>query len=224
MRKIALLLHVFLILFLTTTSQSRIQLSIDAGPTFTSKITYQNCTGHIEPAITPSVALLYKINSNFGLELKFASLISPTSYLSNDSNNIVKIYTTSHIVLQHLLAGFNYFVSSKRLHPYVGLLLGGSYAQTKEVEPQSLIYSFSLGFQTGATLNLSSWIALNLNGYVLETPGVYNNTSYFNVADDGSGFPSFIVGNPSKATITQWNINIGVVVNLGKKVRNSESL
>jgi hypothetical protein len=67
-------------------------------------------------------------------------------------------------------------------------------------------------------------IALKLNGYVLKTPGVYNNTSYFDVADDGSGFPSFIVGNPSKATITQWNLNIGIVVNLGKKWRNSESL
>src|SRR4030095_3113624 len=118
MGKIALLFHLFVILFLHATSQSRMQLSIDVGPTFTSKIRYQNCTGHIEPAITPSFALLYKVNSYFGLELKFVSLIGPTSYLDNDSNNIVKIYTTSHIVLQHLLAGFNYFVPSKRIHPY----------------------------------------------------------------------------------------------------------
>ena len=222
MRKIALL-YLLVILFLTATSQSRMQLSIDAGPTFTSTIRYQNCTGHIEPAITPSFALLYKVNSYFGLELKFASLIGPTSYLNNDSDKIVKIYTTSHIVLQHLLAGFNYFVPSKRIHPYVGLLLGGSYAETKEIEPQSFIYNFSVGFQTGATLNLSSLLALKLNGYVLKTPGVYNNTSYFDVANDGSGFPSFIVGDPSKATITQWNINIGILVNLGKKLKDSEN-
>jgi hypothetical protein len=60
-------------------------------------------------------------------------------------------------------------------------------------------------------------IALKLGGYVLLTPGVYNNTSYFNVAADGSGFPSFAIGDPSKATITQWSMNIGIVVNFGKK-------
>jgi hypothetical protein len=217
MRKIAVLLHVFAGLYLPAASQPRMQLGIDIGPTFTSQIRYQNCTGHIDPAITASFAFLYRANSFFELELKFSNLIHPTSYLNNDSDNTVKIYTTSHIVLQHLLTGFNFFVPSKHIHPYIGLLLGASYAQTKEIAPESHIFSFTWGFQTGVTLNLSGLIALKLGGYVLLTPGVYNNTSYFNVAADGSGFPSFAIGDPSKATITQWSMNIGIVVNFGKK-------
>lgn len=199
--------------------QSRFQLAISGGPTFTSDIKYKNCTGHINTATTASFALIYRPDPSFGIELKFSSLMHPTSYLNSDTNNIVKIYTTSHIVLQHILAGFNYYLPLKPVQPFIGIAAGASYAQTTETAPQSSIYNFSWGFQTGATLNITKSIALLLEGCAVFTPNVSNNTSYFDVGADGSGFPSFIIGDPSKATITQWNINLGVLINLGKTSR-----
>ncbi len=143
----------------------------------------------------------------------------PTSYFSNDSDNTVKIYTTSHIVLQRILAGFNYYLPLKGIQPFIGLAAGASYAQTTETAPQSFIYNFNWGFQTGATLNIAKSMALRLDGWAVFIPNVSNNTSYFNAAADGSGFPSFIIGNPSRATITQWNINVGLLINLRKRNR-----
>jgi len=215
-RKMILLLQLFVSCHFIATSQSRFELAIDVGPAFTRNIRYQNCTGRIDPAVASSVAFTYKLNSSLGLELKFSNLFSPTSYLKNGSDNVVKAYTISHILLQHLLAGMNYYVPVQRIHPYFGLLAGASYAETKETAPASSIYSFSWGFQVGAMLNLSAATALKVGDCFVITPNVYNNTSYFNVAADGSGFPSFAVGNPSRASILQWDLSIGIVIRLGK--------
>lgn len=218
MRKITILL-LSISWYLPATSQSSLQIAIDAGPTITPGISYRNCTGHINPVLTTSFALIYKPDPSFGLELKFSSLLNPVSYLNNDSDYTLKTYTTSHIFLQHLVMGFNYYLPFRPIHPYLGLLLGASYAETKDISPQSKNYNLSWGFQSGATLDLSNTVALKFGGYILITPGVYNNTSYFNAGADGSGFPSFIIGNPSKATITQWNINLGLAINLKKRGR-----
>jgi hypothetical protein len=195
-------------------SQSRLQLSVSAGPTFTSKIKYYNCTGYINTAMTGSLALIYRIDSTFGIELKF-SASHPTSYLDNDANNTLKVYTTSNITFQRILAGFNYYIPQKGFQPFVGLVAGASYAQTTETAPESSIINFNWGFQTGATFNIAKPIALRLDACAVFIPNVPNNSSFFNVAADGSGFPGFIIGNPSKANITQWNINLGLLFNLG---------
>ena len=197
--------------------QSRFQIAAEGGSTFTSAIKYKNCTGYINPALTLSITFLYKPGPAIGIELQFSDLSNPVSYLNNVSDNTVKIYTTSHITLEHLLGGFNYYVPVKNIHPYMGLLLGASYAATKETSPPSSIYNFTCGLQTGSEFTLSKSIDLRLNGSVIITPGVANNTSYFNVGADGGGFPSFIVGDPSRAAITQWNISLGVLINLKKK-------
>lgn len=198
-------------------SQSRFQLSVSGGPTFTSNIGYDNCTGHINTTMTGSLALIYRPDSAFGIELKFSDLAHPTSFLNNDTSNIVKIYTTSKIVFQRILAGFNYYLPLKSIQPFLGLIVGASYAQTTETAPQSSIINFNWGFQSGATLNIAKSIALQLDACTIFIPNVSNNTSYFDVAADGSGFPSFIIGNPSRATITQWNINLGLLFNLTRR-------
>lgn len=200
-------------------SQSRFQFAVSGGPTFTPNIGYKNCTGHINTAMTGSFAFIYQPDSSFGIELKFSSLSHPTSYLNNDTNNTVKIYTTSHIVLEHILVRFNYYLPLKGIQPFIGLAAGASYAQTTETAPQSSIVSFNWGFQIGTTLNIAKSIALRLDGCAVFIPNVSNNTSYFNVAAGGSGFPSFIIGNPSRATIAQVNINLGLLINLSKRNR-----
>jgi len=216
MKNITIFLVLMISLQFPAISQSRFQLSVSGGPTFTSNIEYNNCTGHINTAMTGSLALIYRPDSAFGIEFKISSLGHPTSYLNNDTSNTVKIYTTSKIVFQRILAGFNYYLPFKGIQPFLGLVAGASYAQTTQTAPQSSIINFNWGFQTGASLNLAKSIALRLDASAVFIPNVSNNTSYFNVAADGSGFPSFIIGNPSRATITQWNINLGLLINLSK--------
>jgi hypothetical protein len=165
--------------------------------------------------MTGSLAIIYRPRSTFGIELKFSGA-HPKSYLNNDTENVVKVYTSSHIVFQRILAGFNYYLPLKNVQPFLGLVAGASYAQTTETAPESSIINFNWGFQSGATLNIAKGMGLRLDASAVFIPNVSNNSSYFNVASDGSGFPSFIIGNPSSATITQWNINLGLLINLGK--------
>src|SRR5215467_6174520 len=113
MKNTSVLLVVLISVQLPALSQSRVQLLVSGGPTFTPTIAYDNCTGHISTAMTSSLAIIYRPGHAFGVELKLSGLYHPTSYLNNDTSNIVKTYTTSHIVFQRLMAGFNYYFPLK---------------------------------------------------------------------------------------------------------------
>lgn len=203
----------------TANSQARFQLAISGGPTFTKDIQFRNCNGHINSTITSSVSFLYLPDSTFGIELKYSSLNRPTSYLNYNADNTVKVYTTSRVIFERLLTGFNYYLPIKPIQPFIGLLAGASYIETTETYPNSSLYSFNWGFQAGATVNISKSIALRLDGSLIFIPNVSNKSSYFNLSADGSGFPSFILNDPSKANITQTNINLGLLINLNKRKR-----
>jgi len=139
MKSITFLL-VFLISFrFSAISQSNLQVLVSGGPTFTPKIKYNNSAGYISTVVTGSLGLVYRPVSTFGFELKFSDLSHPTSYLKNDTSNTVKIYTTSQIVLQRILAGFNYYLPLKSIKPFLGVITGATYAQTTQTAPQSSI-------------------------------------------------------------------------------------
>ena len=211
---------IFLVLMITlqfpAISQPCFQLSVSGGATFTSNIEYNNCTGRINTAMTGSLALIYRPDSAFGIEFKISSLGHPTSYLNNDTSNTVKIYTTSNIVFQRVLVGLNYYLPLKRIKPFIGLLGGASYVEENRASPYSSLIKFNWGFQIGASINIDKILALRLDACEIYIPNVPNNSTFFGNTKDDSGFPSFIIGNPSSATITQWNINLGLLINLKK--------
>jgi len=60
-------------------------------------------------------------------------------------------------------------------------------------------------------------MAVPLDASRISIPNVANNISYLNVAADGSGFASFIIGEASAANITQWNSNLGLMISLTKE-------
>jgi hypothetical protein len=51
---------------------------------------------------------------------------------------------------------------------------------------------------------------------VINTPNISNNSAYFDVDSNDDGFPSFAVGNPSTANITQWDISLGIIIRFMK--------
>jgi hypothetical protein len=216
MKNITVLLVLLVSLRFPAISQSSLQLSVSGGPTFTSNIEYNNSTGHINAAITGSLGLIYRPNSVFGIEFKISSLANPTSYLNNDTSNTVKIYTTSQIVFQRILAGLNYYLPLKSIKPFIGLIGGASYVEENRASPYSSLIKFNWGFQIGASININKILAVRLDACEIYIPNVPNNSTFFGDTKDDSGFPSFIIGNPSSATITQWNIDLGLLINLSK--------
>jgi hypothetical protein len=202
-------------LHLSASGQSPLALSFSVGPTITPKISYSDCTGHITAATSFSLGMIFRPDSAIGIEVKFISLSNPTSYLKNDKDNTVEAYTRSAIVFDRFLLGFNYYFPLRGIYPFLGIVAGGSHVQTTQTAPQNSITNFNWGLQTGASLKLAKALALRLDACLIFIPNVSDNSTYFGVAADGSGFPSFIIGAPSVAAITQWNINLGIVISLG---------
>ena len=216
MKQVTILFLALILLHMTPACQSRWQFSLDLGPTFTSDIQYKNSAGHINTVMTVSPAFTYFPISTLGIELKYSGMSKPLSYLDNKTNERVKDYTTSHITLSRFLTGLNFYLPLKNVKPFLGILAGASYAEENDYSPYSHLINFNWGFQMGATLNINSLIALRLDASKIYVQNVPNNSAFFGTAADGGGFPSFIIGNPSKATIKQLNVNFGLILNIGK--------
>ena len=216
MKRITGLFLLLFILQLEAKSQTSIELLASLGPTFTSPISYRNCTGHLDPVTTFSISFVYHPSPLWGLQLNISSL-NPTSYLNDPLNGSVEAYTNSTISIQRFLAGINYSPSFQRIHPFIGCLLGFSVANTTQAFYTSYNTSFSWALQSGIDYYFSHAIGLRLNGAIITTPGIANNTAYFNVDKYGSRFPSFAIGDPSTANIIQWNIGIGIIIRFIKK-------
>jgi hypothetical protein len=200
-------------------AQKSFEIIPSVGQTFSPSMSFRNCTGEFNSATNFSLSGIYHPDPSWGLELNFTT-VSPTTYLNFPADNSVSVYTHSTINIQRLLAGINYSPPIKKLHPYIGFLLGFSQATTSDIWNPGSYTSFSWSIQTGAAYYFSPLIGIRLNGAFIATPNIPNNSAYFNVDGSGDGFPSFALGDPSQANLIQWNINLGIIVRF---VKNGKS-
>ncbi len=223
MRKCSYLILLNCLYVLTTYSQSSIELIPAAGNTFSDNINYQGCTGHIDPAFQFSSSFIYHPNPVFGLELTY-SVENPTTYLNDPGNASVKAYTGSQVNVQRLLTGLNISVPVKRFHPFLGCLIGFTYTTTTKAYDTNELTAFTWSIQTGADYYFSSLIGVRIKLSLIQTPNISNSSAYFDVGKLGDGFPSFAVGNPSSANITQLNLILGIIFHFQPKHGNKTSV
>jgi hypothetical protein len=195
--------------------QTSVEVLACLGREYTPSIAYQNCSGQFSPSFSPSIVGIYRPVSALGIELMLSSL-SPTTYLYDPADQRVQVYTNSKINIQRFLTGLNYFPPLKKIHPYIGLLVGFTRAVTTQVDLTNTNTSFTWSGQVGVEYYFSSFIGVRLNMAVINTPNISDNSAYFDVDSNGDGFPSFAVGNPSTANITQWDISLGIIIRFMK--------
>lgn len=211
----ALVLSLFT-LSMIVKGQKSIEFIPAIGNTITPSVNFRNCTGEFSSAFTFSLSFIYHPMPNLGLELAFTHL-NPTTYLVDPNEIKVQVYTKSEITIQRLMAGLNYSYPVKKFRPYIGVLFGVSDAVTIEAFDQDSHTGFSWSFQAGTEYFISPRVGLRLNGAVITSPSIPNNSAYFNVGKDDLGYPEFALGAPSSTTIVHWNINFGLVVRLELK-------
>jgi hypothetical protein len=210
LKKHAFLFVVNCLFALSSFSQSSIELIPAGGNTFSDKIDYQRCTGYIDPAFQFSFSFIYHPDPVFGLELIFMNE-NPTTYLDAPDNSSVKVYTSSQIMVQRLLAGLNISLPIKRFHPFLGCLLGFTNVTTSKAYDTNELTDFTWSLQTGADYYFSSLIGVRIKFSLIQTPNISNNSAYFDVGKTGDGFPTFAVGDPSSANISQLNLTLGII-------------
>ena len=200
----------FTVLPLHIMAQKSFELNISVGPTWTTPISYQNCTGRVNPATTISASFLYHPNPAWAFQFSLMSY-SPKTYLDAPADGSVAVYTNATIAMRRFLVGINYYFSVKKIRPYIGGLVGFTNATSSQVINASSNTSFSWVFQSGADYYFSDLFGLRLNTALITTVGVSNNSSFFNIDSYGNGFPTYGVGDPSTANMKQWNISLGFI-------------
>ncbi len=190
--------------------QSGIELIPSGGISFGDHISYERCTGRIDPAFVFSLSFIYHPTPEIGLELSFLNE-NPLTYLNTPDNASVQVYTSSKIMVQRLMGGVNFSIPDKRFKPFLGCLLGFTYAYTANYVNTGEYTGFTWALQGGADYYISSLIGVRYKMAWIQTPNVSNNSAYFNVGKDGSGFPTFAVGDPSSANLSQIYMGLGII-------------
>jgi hypothetical protein len=191
-------------------SQSSIELIPSVGMSAGDNITYERCTGRIDPAFVFSFSFIYHPSPVVGLELSYLDE-NPFTYLSSLDNPSIQVYTSSKIAVQRLLGGVNFSIPVKKFRPYLGCLLGFTYANTANLVNTGRYTGFTWALQTGADYYISSLIGMRLKIAMIQTSNVPNNSAYFDVGKNGEGFPTFAVGDPSSANLRQVNVALGII-------------
>jgi hypothetical protein len=199
-------------------SQSSIELIPSAGTSFADNITYERCTGRIDPAFVFSFSFIYHPSPSVGLELSYSNE-NPFTYLSVPDNPSVQVYTSSNITVQRLLGGINFSIPVKKFRPYLGFLLGLTNASTANLTNTGEYTGFTWALQTGADIYVSSLIGVRLRIAFVQTANVSNNSAYFDVGKNGDGFPTFAVGDPSSANVDQVNMGLGIIFHFHPKTK-----
>lgn len=209
-KKSSFLFVLFSLSALAGYSQSGIELIPSGGVSFGDNISYERCTGHIDPAFAFSLSFIYHPSPRIGLELSYLNE-NPFTYLSTPDNPSVQVYTSSNIMVQRLMGGVNFSIPDKRIKPFLGCLLGFTYAYTANLLNTGEYTGFTWALQGGADYFFSSLIGVRLKIAWIRTPNVSNNSAYFNVGKNGEGFPTFAVGDPSSASLSQINMGLGII-------------
>jgi len=219
MKKIYFFLLSTSILCLKANAQSSFEAIASFGTTITPTIPYHNCTGNISSTFTPTFSFVYHPDPSVGFEINYSKFM-PITYLNDPDDNSVAAYN-SQISVERLLAGINFSLPFKKIRPYVGCLLGFTYAAMTEPYYPSTYTNFSWAGQAGVEYFFLPVVGLRLNVAFIKSPNISNYSSYFNVNTKRENFPTYAVGDPSSANIYQWNINLGIIAHfaVGKKKR-----
>lgn len=199
-------------------SQSSIDLIATGGFSFSDKVNYMGCTGTVDPAFVFSLSFVYHPDRIIGFEVNYL-YEQPTTYLDDQHDNSVKIYTSTNVTISRFLGGVNFQLPNKRLRPFAGVLLGVTQVETSDIINTGEYTGFTWSLQGGADLNISSLLAIRAKFSYVQTPNVSNNSAYFGVKGNGDGFPTFALGEPSTANISQINLSLGIVFHIRLKSR-----
>jgi hypothetical protein len=151
MKKYSLLFTFISLFTLTGYSQSSIEFIPAAGVSFADNITYERCTGRIDPAFAFSFSFIYHPSPAIGLELSYLNE-NPSTYLSAANDPSVRVYTSSNIAVQRILGGVNFSIPIKKFNPYLGCLLGITYVNTADLLNTGEYTGFTWALQRAQTI------------------------------------------------------------------------
>ena len=206
------------LLFTLMAFRARAQTGFEfrVGPeiTFTGPVDYEHSTGGIHPNGMGSLGLIYHPVPYFGLE-GLVCTGAPESYLELPPSEGGGVYS-ARISMARYMAGVEGTYPAGRWFPFAGVLLGSSVARYTGDAYPSDDGKFTWGLHMGTTYYLSSLVGLRLQAAVFVIPNVSNNSAWFGVDGQGDGFPSFAIGIPSSATITQYAAGLAMVVRFSR--------
>jgi hypothetical protein len=207
MRKIAILLSLFLLPAVRTLAQTAVELIPQAGYSFADRNDFYNTYGHINGSLNLGGAINFNINRNVGIEVLYnhTSGNSGVYYYGYDGGNLIN---SGHLSQDFIMAGpvFSGNIPNSTVRPFVGVLLGAD-IMTPAPGFQSNGY-FAAGFQLGTNIYISPRVGIQLKAQFLSPVNAAGGAFYYNNYY-GGGI------DPNQSTY-QFTLGGGLIIGLGR--------
>jgi hypothetical protein len=208
MRKIILILPVFLLLAARSFAQASVELIPTFGFTFADRSDFYGAYGRIGDNPSFGGSIKFNVNRSFGIEVLYSHM---------STNNGLYNYGPDQTPIQQYNLNFDYIMAgpvesftipNSTVRPFIGALLGAAILTPGASSGYSQDTRFAVGFQLGTNIYFSPRLGLQLKAQLLSPVDGGGGGVYFG-SYNGAGVDTY-------SSLYQFSLSGGLIIGLGR--------
>jgi hypothetical protein len=209
MRKIILILPVFLLLAARSFAQTYVELIPQVGYSFPARNDFYNVYGRVAGGLNLGGAINFNVNRSFGFEVLYNHVSSSSGLYDYGYDGGSKLIG-GNLNQDYIMGGFVFSgtIPNSTVRPFLGLLAGADILTPQAGSNYSSEGHFAVGLQVGTNIYVSPRVGIQLKAQFLSPVGAAGDAYYYNNYY-GGGL------NPNQS-IYQFTLGGGLIIGLGR--------
>lgn len=209
MRKIPIILSVFLLSAGSIFAQTSVELIPQVGYAFPARNDFYDVYGRVAGGLNVGGAVNFNINRNVGIEVLYNHVSSSSGVYNYGYDGGLQL-NGGHLGQDFIMAGpvFSGNIPNSTVRPFLGLLLGADIMTPGAGSGYQSGSYFAAGFQLGTNIYISPRVGIQLKAQFLSPVGAAGGAYYYNNYY-GGGI------DPNQSTY-QFTLGGGLIIGLGR--------
>ena len=209
MRKIVIILPVFLLFVISSFAQTSVEFIPTAGYTFADHTDFYNNYGRIDGGLNLGGSIKFNINRNFGIEMLYSHMNTQSGLYQYGIDGGGKI-SGGDLTLDYIMIGGvqSFKIPNSTVRPFIGAFLGAA-IHTPGTAAYQNDTKFAVGFQLGTNIYVAPNLGLQLKAQLLSPVDAADGGFYFSNYGSGAGLSTY-------SDIYQFSLSAGLIIGLGR--------
>lgn len=208
MKKIAVILPLFLFCTIYSFAQTSVELIPTVGYTFADRTDFYNSYGRIDGGLSYGGSIKFNANRNIGIELLYSHM-NTMSGLYQYGYGGSKL-SGGNLAFDYFMVGpvQSFKIPESTVRPFIGAFLGAA-VMTPGTQGYANDTKFAVGLQLGTNIYMAPNLGLQLKAQLLSPVDAADGGFYFSNYGSGTAISTY-------STIYQFSLSAGLIIGLGR--------
>jgi hypothetical protein len=209
MRKLILILPVFLLMAARSFAQTAVEFIPQVGYSFAARNDFYNIYGRVAGNLNLGGAINFNVNRNFGFEVLYNHISGSSGLYDYGYDGGTKL-VGGNLNQDYIMGGFVFSgsIPNSTVRPFLGILLGADILTPQAGANYSSEGHFAAGLQVGTNIYVSPRVGIQLKAQFLSPVNSAGDAYYYNNYA-GGGI------NPNQS-IYSFTLGGGLIIGLGQ--------